>query len=211
MAAKTKTESTTTENSVPSQPIAKAKGGRGELGLEAQVEALLFVAPGMVAVNQLAAALEVAPREVEKALTALESGYAQRGLRLQRHKNELRLVSAPQTSQLVERFLDLEATWRLSAAALEVLSIVAYQQPITRPQIDAVRGVNSDSSLRSLLTHDLIEEAGRTDGPGRPILYATTPDFLQHFGLGKLEELPPLNLDFLAKQETLPGVHELKE
>jgi segregation and condensation protein B len=211
MAAKTKTEPTPTENSVRSRTLAEAKGGRGELGLEAQVEALLFVAPGMVAVNQLAAALEVAPREVEKALTALESGYAQRGLRLQRHKNELRLVSAPQTSQLVERFLDLEATWRLSAAALECLSIVAYQQPITRPQIDAVRGVNSDSSLRSLLTHDLIEEAGRTDGPGRPILYATTPDFLQHFGLGKLEELPPLNLDFLAKQETLPGVHELKE
>jgi segregation and condensation protein B len=211
MAAKTKSESPPTENSVPSRTFTEAKGGRGELGLEAQVEALLFVAPGMVSVNQLAAAIEVPPREVEKVLTALEAGYAQRGLRLQRHKNELRLVSAPQTSQLVERFLDLEATWRLSAAALECLSIVAYQQPITRPQIDAVRGVNSDSSLRSLLTHDLIEEAGRTDGPGRPILYATTPDFLQHFGLSKLEELPPLNLDFLAKQETLPGVHELKE
>ncbi len=195
MAAKSKSESPTTE----------------KLGLEAQVEALLFVAPGLVSVNQLAAALEVAPREVEKALAILETGYAQRGLRLQRHKNELRLVSTPEAAHLVERFLDLEATWRLSAAALECLSIVAYQQPITRPQIDAVRGVNSDSSLRSLLTHGLVEEAGRTDGPGRPILYATTSDFLQHFGLGKLEELPPLNLDFLAKQETLPGVHELKE
>lgn len=195
MAAKSKPESPKTEN----------------LTLEAQVEALLFVAPGMVAVNQLAAALEVAPREIEKALAALEPGYAQRGIRMQRHKNELRLISAPEASQLVERFLDLEATWRLSAAALECLSIIAYQQPITRPQIDAVRGVNSDSSLRSLLTHGLVEESGRAEGPGRPILYSTTPDFLQHFGLGKVEELPPLNLDFLAKQQPLPEVHELKE
>jgi segregation and condensation protein B len=105
----------------------------------------------------------------------------------------------------------LEATTRLSNAALETLSIVAYQQPITRPQIDSVRGVNSDSSLRSLLTHGLVEEAGRADGPGRPILYATTPEFLQQFGLSKIEELPALNLDFLAKQQALPELPGLKE
>lgn len=197
MATKTKSQSATVE----------------KMSLEARVEALLFVAPGMVTANQLAAALEVAPREVEKALAALEAGYAGRGLRMQRHKGELRLVSAPEAAQLVERFLDLEATWRLSAAALEVLSIVAYRQPITRPQIDAVRGVNSDTSMHSLLAHGLIEETGRAEGPGRPILYATTPDFLQHFGLSKLDELPPLNLDFLAKQEELPEPepHKLKE
>lgn len=174
------------------------------LSLEAQLEALLFVAPATVSPKQLAEALDAKPKQIEEALNALETSYAQRGIRLQRHKGELRLTSAPQAAGLVERFLDLEATTRLSAAALECLSIVAYQQPITRPQIDAVRGVNSDSAMRSLLTHGLVEEAGRADTPGRPILYATTTEFLQHFGLDKLEALPPLNLDHLASQAGLP-------
>jgi segregation and condensation protein B len=165
---------------------------------------LLFVAPGTVTVKQLAEAVEVAPREVDKALSNLEAAFTARGIRIQRHKGELRLASAPQTGALVERFLDLEATTRLSHAALECLAIVAYQQPVTRPQIDSVRGVNSDSSIRSLLAHGLVEESGRAETAGRPILYSTTPEFLQHFGLGKLEELPPLNLDHLAKQEPLP-------
>jgi segregation and condensation protein B len=177
-----------------------------ELSLEAKLEALLFVAPGLVTTKQLAEAIGVAPREVDKALANLEAGLAERGLNLQRHKNELRLTSAPQTAGLVERFLDLEATTRLSHAAMECLAIVAYQQPVTRPQIDHVRGVNSDSAMRSLLTHGLIEEAGRTEGAGRPILYSTTPEFLQHFGLSKLQDLPPLNLDHLAKQEPLPEI-----
>ena len=180
--------------------------GAQELSLEAKLEALLFVAPGTVSIKQLAEALEVTTGKVEKALETLEAGYAERGIRLQRHKGELRLTSAPQTAALVERFLDLEATSRLSHAALECLAIVAYQQPITRPQIDAVRGVNSDSAMRSLLTHGLIEETGRTDTAGRPIVYETTPEFLQHFGLSKLESLPPLNLDHLAKQVDLPSL-----
>lgn len=165
-----------------------------KLTLEAKLEALLFVAPGVVSSKQLAETLKVTPREIDKALALLEESYAQRGIRIQRHKGEMRITSAPQTAALVERFLDLEATSRLSAAALECLAIVAYRQPITRPQIDAVRGVNSDSAMRSLLTHDLVEESGRTEGPGRPILYSTTREFLQQFGLSKLEELPPLNL-----------------
>jgi len=188
------------------EPKPAESNGAQELSLEAKLEALLFVAPATVSVKQLAEALEVAPREVEKTLETLEAGYAERGIRLQRHKGELRLTSAPQTAPLVERFLDLEATTRLSHAALECLAIVAYQQPVTRPQIDAVRGVNSDTAMRSLLTHGLIEEIGRTESAGRPILYATTAEFLQHFGISKLEELPPLNLDFLAKQESLPDI-----
>jgi segregation and condensation protein B len=182
-----------------------------KLSIEARVEALLFVAPGLVSTSQLATALDTTPKEIDKALNAVEESLANRGIRVQRYKGELRLVSAPEAAPLVERFLDLEATTRLSNAALETLSIVAYQQPITRPQIDSVRGVNSDSSLRSLLTHGLVEEAGREDGPGRPILYATTPEFLQQFGLGKIEELPALNLDFLAKQQALPELPGLKE
>ncbi|MBX3046136.1 MAG: SMC-Scp complex subunit ScpB [Anaerolineales bacterium] len=181
-----------------------------KLSLEARIEALLFVAPGLVAVNQLAAALEVPAKQVEAALPAVEEGFAARGIRLQRYRGELRLISAPEAAPLVERFLHLEASTRLSAAALECLAIVAYQQPITRPQIDSVRGVNSDSSIRSLLTHGLVEEAGRADGPGRPILYSTTSEFLQHFGLSKIEDLPKLNLENLASQAQLPDLPELK-
>lgn len=189
---------------------ASAAASEEKLSLEARIEALLFVAPGLVAVNQLAAALEVPPKQVEAALPAVEEAFATRGIRLQRYRGELRLISAPEAAPLVERFLHLEASTRLSAAALECLAIVAYQQPITRPQIDSVRGVNSDSSIRSLLTHGLVEEAGRADGPGRPILYSTTSEFLQHFGLSKIEDLPKLNLENVASQAQLPTLPDLK-
>jgi segregation and condensation protein B len=92
----------------------------------------------------------------------------------------------------VEKFLGLEAISHLSRAALETLAIIAYQQPCTRPQVDAIRGVNSDAMMKSLLSKGLILETGRTDGPGRPILYSTSPEFLQHFGLSSIAELPPL-------------------
>jgi segregation and condensation protein B len=92
----------------------------------------------------------------------------------------------------VERFLGLEITTYLSQAALETLSIVAYEQPVTRPQVDEIRGVNSDGVMKSLLHKGLIQDIGRADGPGRPILYATTPEFLQQFGINSLEDLPPL-------------------
>lgn len=171
-----------------------------KLSLEAQLEALLFVAPGFVSVSQLATALDTTPRQVEKGLEALEASLAERGVRIQKHRGELRLMSAPETAELVERFLDLEATSRLSAAALECLAIVAYQQPITRPHVDSIRGVNSDSALKTLLSNGLVEEAGRAEGPGRPILYTTTPEFLQQFGLEAMEELPPLDLEQIGAQ-----------
>ncbi len=157
------------------------------------LEALLFVAPGAVTIQQLAAALDISAREVEKGLVELENVYQVRGVRLQRHAGRVQLTTAPEAAGAVERFLGLEATSRLSRAALETLAIIAYQQPVTRPEIDAVRGVNSDGVLKTLLSKGLVEEAGRAERPGRPILYTTTPDFLQHFGLNTLEELPPLN------------------
>ena len=101
---------------------------------------------------------------------------------------------------MIERFLGLEATTHLSRVALETLAIIAYQQPVTRPQVDAVRGVNSDSMLKSLLSKGLIFESGRADGPGRLILYSTTLEFLQHFGINSIEDLPPLNL---AQEDSL--------
>ena len=163
-----------------------------ELSLPALLESVLFVASGPVSVYRLAKTLETTPAAVHTLLTALEEDYAQRGLRLQWSGNEVQLTTAPEASAAIERFLGLEVTGRLSQAALEVLAIVAYTQPATRPAIDDVRGVNSDAALRTLLGKGLIEEVGRMDTPGRPILYGTTPEFLQHFGLTSLGELPPL-------------------
>ncbi len=162
------------------------------LDLTARLEALLFVSAGPVEGTQLAAALQVPAREVERALDVLGQAWAGRGLRLQRHRSAYQLTTAPEAAPDIERFLNLETTSRLTRAALEVLAIIAYEQPVTRPQIDSVRGVNSDSALQTLLRHGLIEEAGRSEGPGRPILYATASEFLQHFGLASLDELPPL-------------------
>ncbi|MCZ7553385.1 MAG: SMC-Scp complex subunit ScpB [Anaerolineales bacterium] len=167
--------------------------------LPALLEALLFVAPGEVNPSQLAAALDLPLAAVERGLEALADEYtrpaARRGLRLQRHRGRVQLTSAPAAGPYVERFLGLEASSRLSRAALEALAIVLYQQPVTRPQIEAIRGVNSDGVVHSLLLRGLIQEVGRAEAPGRPILYSSTSECLQYFGLSSLAELPPLDLD----------------
>ena len=163
-----------------------------DLPLSVQLEAMLFVAAEPVATAQLATALDVAPSVIERGLNELDQELSRRGLRLQRHAGRVQLTTAPVLAELIERFLGLEATTHLSRAALETLAIIAYQQPVTRPQIDSIRGVNSDSMMKSLLHKGLILESGRADGPGRPILYSTTPEFLHHFGLNSILEMPPL-------------------
>ena len=174
-----------------SQPL-PAENAEADLPLSVKLEALLFVAAEPATTAQLAEALDVAPSVVERGLHELDASLATRGLRLQRHGGRFQLTTAPQLAELIERFLGLEATTHLSRAALETLAIIAYQQPVTRPQIDAIRGVNSDSMMKSLLNKGLILESGRSDGPGRPFLYSTTPEFLQHFGLNSILEMPPL-------------------
>lgn len=166
-----------------------------EPGLGALLESLLFVASGPVSLHRLARALDTSPAAVRGLLRALEDDCGQRGLRLQWSGNEVQLTTVPQAATVVERFLGLETSSRLSQAALEVLAIVAYMQPATRPEIDDIRGVNSDGALRTLLSKGLLEEVGRRETPGRPILYGTTPEFLQYFGLTSLAELPPLARD----------------
>jgi segregation and condensation protein B len=170
-----------------------------DLDLSALLEALLFVAPDAVSPSQLSAALDVSLTEVEKGLDRLAADYIEsgggRGLRLQRYRGRVQLTTAPQIAEIIERFLGLEVSSRLSRAALETLAIVLYKQPVTRPSIDAIRGVNSDSVLRGLLSKGLIQEVGRADAPGRPILYSATAECLQYFGIGSLSELPPLDLD----------------
>ena len=163
--------------------------------LKAGLEAVLFVAPVSVNLSQLATALEVSEAEVEEGLKLLAEDYKSRGLRIQKHAGRIQLTTSPEVGEVVERFLGLEITSHLSQAALEALAIVAYQQPVTRPQVDSIRGVNSDGVMKSLLHKGLIQDVGRAPGPGRPILYASTPEFLQHFGLSSLNELPPLEME----------------
>lgn len=163
--------------------------------LKASLEALLFIAPDAVTPAQLASVLEISVSEVEKGLDLLAVDYQDRGLRIQRHAGRIQLTTSPEMTDKVERFLGLEITSHLSRAALESLAIVAYQQPVTRPQVDSIRGVNSDGVMKSLLHKGLIQDIGRAEGPGRPILYCTTPDFLQQFGIDSLDELPPIELD----------------
>ena len=113
----------------------------------------------------------------------------------------INLVTAPEAANLIETFLNLDATSKLSAPALETLAVVAYRQPVTRAQIEAVRGVDCSGVLRSLLQRGLLEEVGRMDAPGRPVLYGVTDLFMHHFGLTALHELPPLESSELARIE----------
>ncbi|MBN2084783.1 MAG: SMC-Scp complex subunit ScpB [Anaerolineales bacterium] len=165
------------------------------LPLHALVESILFVATDPVPVPILATALDVKAGEVEDALKILAEEYWKRGLQLLRMGDRVHITTSPRAAKAVEKFLGIEHTIGLSRAALETLAILAYKQPLTRPQIDAIRGVNSDSVIENLIAKDLVEETGRTEGPGRPILYGTTEAFLRHFGLGSVAELPALELD----------------
>ena len=167
----------------------------------AEIEALLFVSSGLVSVYQLSRALEITESEVESCLVDLETHYRLdgHGLRLMRVKTRVQLTTASTLSETVENFLGLETTSTLSQAALESLAIVAYKQPITRPEVDVIRGVNSDSVMRTLLSKGLIEELGRADSPGRPIYYGTSSEFLQYFGLETIESLPFIDFEELEE------------
>lgn len=161
----------------------------------ARIEALLFVASIPVTPSQIAETLSISLKDVELHLEELRSHYADRGISLQAYSGKYQLTSSAAFAQDVEKFLGLELTTRLSRAAIETMAIIAYRQPITRPGIENIRGVSSDGVIRSLLSRGLIQEVGRADGPGRPILFSTTIDFLQHFGLNSLDELPPYEIE----------------
>jgi segregation and condensation protein B len=182
-------------------------GNSSPLSLAAIVESLLFVADAPVPVSQLAEAIECEVREVEAALHVLVETYAERGIRVQRKGYQVQLVSAPEVAPYIERFLGLSLSSKLSAAALETLAIIAYQQPITRPQIDAIRGVSSDGVLRTLASKGLVEEVGRLETVGHPILFGTTFEFLRYFGLSSLNDLPPLEIqpNGSAEAKEVPG------
>ncbi|MBN1218433.1 MAG: SMC-Scp complex subunit ScpB [Anaerolineae bacterium] len=162
--------------------------------LEKIVEGLLFVAPEPVTIHHLASAIECEAKQVEIALEQLSQAYHSRGIRLQRQGQKVQLVSAPELTDYIERLLGLAISGKLSTAALETLAIVAYRQPVTRPEIEAIRGVNSDGVLRTLLSKGLVEEIGRLDTVGHPTLFGTSFEFLRYFGLERIEDLPELEL-----------------
>ncbi|MBP8251732.1 MAG: SMC-Scp complex subunit ScpB [Herpetosiphon sp.] len=154
-------------------------------------EAILFVAAEPVEIAALARALDVAESEIPDFMLRLRQHFGERGIRVQESGGKLQLVSAPEANAALERFLGTNQPQKLSAAALEVLAIIAYRQPITRAHIEAIRGVDSTGVVRSLLARELIAEAGRAETLGRPLLYVTTAQFLTVFGLERLDDLPP--------------------
>ena len=158
----------------------------------AAVEALLFASGEAEDIATLAGALGWSVADVQQGVDALarmlEAGG--RGLALQRNGDSVQLVTAPRFGPAVSRLLGMERQAKLSGAALETLALVAYRQPITRGEIEAVRGVDSSGVLATLVSRELVEVRGRRSGPGNPVEYGTTPAFLQFFGLTSLDQLP---------------------
>lgn len=166
----------------------------GRATLLQALEALLFVSDEPVAAVALAQALGVERREAEELCDELARSYEERGagLVLRNVAGGWRLSTSPDVAPMVERFVVSSRHSRLTKAALETVGIVAYKQPVTRHQISAIRGVNSDGVLRALVERGLVAEVGREEGPGRPVLYGTTPAFLERLGLPSLSALPSL-------------------
>jgi segregation and condensation protein B len=160
----------------------------------AALEALLFATGQPEEIATLAGALGWSQPEVRGGIDALEAALAgqQRGLVLQRDGDRVQLVTDPRFGQPVARLLGMERTAKLSSAALETLALVAYRQPVTRVEIEAIRGVDSSGVVATLVARELIEAVGRRATPGNPVEYRTTGQFLQFFGLASLDELPPL-------------------
>jgi len=169
------------------------------------LEAILFAADGPLTIEQIAVALpDRGPEEIAEALTALRDRYEQeeRGWRLGYLAGGWQLLSHPDLYPYVERLLEGKRRARLSRAALETLAVVAYRQPITRGELEGMRGVDSGGVLHTLLERDLITICGRSKAIGRPLIYATTDRFLEHFGLASLADLPRLEeLEALTASE----------
>lgn len=159
------------------------------------LEAILFLADEPVSTADLAVLLEKPAADVKEVLEDLAAGYQSqnRGILLREVAGGWRLATAPDTAAYLERFVREQTPAKLGRASLETLAIIAYRQPVSRAQISDIRGVNSDSAVRTLLISGVVEEVGREDGPGRAILYGTGRSFLEKMGLNSLAELPPLS------------------
>ena len=158
-------------------------------------ESLMFASPEPLTLGDLRRILAVRPATLERVLDYLGRTLSEgkRGIRLQRHQDWARLVTAPENALYIDKMRGQQAGQRLSEAALETLALIAYRQPVTRPQIEAIRGVDCSGVVNTLLSRGLVAEVGRLETVGHPILYGTTLDFLQHFGLERPDQLPPID------------------
>ena len=162
--------------------------------LQRAIEAILFAAGERIEIARLSAVLEVDPDEIEAAADALadEMAFNRRGIRILKLEKGYQMVSSGEMADFITAALETRKPPKLSSSQLEALTIVAYYQPATKAMVEQIRGVDSSYSIGALLNKKLIEDAGRLNVPGRPILYRTTPNFLRTFGLSSLEELPEI-------------------
>ncbi|MEN2766138.1 SMC-Scp complex subunit ScpB [Ornithinibacillus xuwenensis] len=168
--------------------------------VKAILEGLLFACgDDGITIKDLAKVMDISTKAVEHLIEELKYDYehVNRGIMMMQSHDVFHLTTKPEHSEYYKKLLETPHTSRMSQAALETLAIIAYQQPITRSEIDEIRGVKSDRPVQTLLARSLIEEVGRREGVGRPVLFGTSKDFLTYFGLTSLEELPPLpeNMD----------------
>jgi len=169
-----------------------------QMQLKAIIEGLLFASGDEgVSIKQLSRILNIFEASVEDYLEQLSKDFEQqdRGITMMKSNGLYHLTTKPEHSHYFKSLLDTQSTNRMSQAALETLAIIAYQQPITRVEIEEIRGVNSDRPVQTLIARSLVEEVGRKDSIGRPILFGTSTDFLTYFGLTSINELPPLPED----------------
>lgn len=178
--------------------------------LQRNIEAVLFVASEAVSIKQLAKLTGAEEAEVTLALQHIDEAFAERGIVLREIAGGYRFASSPAARAVVEAYL-LPPKTNLSPAALESLAIVAYNEPVTKAQIEEIRGVSADSVIATLLDRRFIMESGRRESPGRPMLYKTTPDFLEAFGLKSLEDLPAVDFDALQPREVELPMTQVQE
>ncbi|MGL5151550.1 MAG: SMC-Scp complex subunit ScpB [Clostridium sp.] len=178
--------------------------------LKSALEAMLFVSGEPLSLRDLALNLEITPKFCEEILKEMMEDYEieERGIKLISINGEYQLVTKAVHSDVIQRLLKKNKRQTLSQASLESLAIVAYKQPITRIDIDEIRGVKSESAITRLIEKELIKEVGRLEVPGRPILYGTTEEFLRQFGLDDLKELP--TLDLFNSEEIEPEDQDIK-
>jgi len=192
-------ETLTTEDERVERPL---PDGEPEATLAQQIEALLFIASDALTLERLAALTGATLEDVATTIADLEQEYAERGIHLRAIAGGYRFATAAVTRHVVEAYL-LPPKTSLSPAALETLAIVAYMQPVTKAEIEAIRGVNVDSMVASLAERGFLAEAGRRESLGRPILYTTTAQFLETFGLPSLADLPPLPPEHAERMSTV--------
>ena len=174
-----------------------------EAEIKRAIEAILFAAGDPVGVDRMAIAIGAGRDQIEENLKALMDAYSfeRRGMRIIRLEDAYQMVSAQELSEVISHALETRKPPKLSASALESLTVIAYYQPTTKAFVEQIRGVDSSYTISALLNKKLIEEQGRLSVPGRPILYGTTPDFLRTFGIASLDDLPEVDLPKAQTQQ----------